>query len=306
MPILPAALTVLLLGIPAPPGGQDPAPGATAVAAASPSARAAWARLLEASRTTGVAADLPPAPITSFHVKMGIRTREGVQTNETEDVEYRYLAPDCVRFRLPSQREVGRSGLAQRDYWLLDGDELVELVGREYEEDRRQIQEMHAVARNFVALSDPGRLRITRLEALARPPTDVAPQLERKDRKLQWLRVASPDFALLRRDAAAPGDAHTSYAVDLGLEPDGLPRLAIIRAERMPGVGAPTAAPMLIRLEEFAERGPFRIPLWLHVHALDERLHPPAFAEKAAQEIYITEADLRPALSIEDFRPPAR
>ena len=143
-------------------------------------------------------------------MKAGILTREGVQTNETEDVEYRYLAPDCVRFRLPSRREVGRSGLAQRDYWLLDGDELVELVGREYEEDRRQIQEMHAVARNFVALSDPGRLRITRLETLADPPPDVAPRLEPKERKLEWLRVASPDFALLRRDAAAPGDVPTA------------------------------------------------------------------------------------------------
>ncbi len=267
--------------------------------AASPAdaAHDVWTRFLAASATRG------GAPISAFSLRAEVLTRQGVQTNETK-VDYRYLAPDCIRFLLASGRETGRSGPKQRDYWLKDLDEVVNLSGAEYEEDRRLIDRMHAIARNFVALSDPSRIRIEHCELLAEPPRDLAGDLAGATKKLSWLRVASPDFALLPR----PGeDAPSSglFTVDLALmesgKDAGLPRFAIIREEtRASGAGAP---PMLLHLDRFEERGGFRIPMQILVHEIDQESRPPVFSSPAGQEIYILEADLRATFSIDDFRP---
>ena len=275
--------------------GQDAPPAQVAATSeADPAARAAWQSFLDATR-----GDAPSQPITAFSLQASVLTRAGVQTNEMS-VDYRFLEPECIRFLLPNQREVGRFGAKQREYWLRDRDELVVLSGRDYTEDRRQIDEMFSIARNFVALSDPARLSITSLELLAKPPADLSKKIQRESAKLRWLRATSPDFALMRNDGTRASEG-TLYVIDLALQPSGEARFVIVR-ER-PAPGQPVAEPMLIRMDDFRGQNGFRIPYQFFVYRLDPSALPLVFGSKPAQEIYLTKADLRATLAVEDFQP---
>jgi len=267
-----------------------------ALASATPEARTAFERLAKAAGDG--------APITSFRLQADVLTRSGVQTNEMH-VEYRYLAPDCIRFMLPSRNETGRFGPAPEQYWLKSSAEVVVLAGREYKEDRRLVDDMAVLARNYTALSSPGRLRLTALELLPAAPADLGPELTKKTRKLKWLALTSPDFALVRRDgqtdpaaasAGAGGDPRL-FRVEVGLGEDALPAVAVIREVGKGG------DPLLVEFGQYKETAKRRIPLQLRVHVLDRALEPDAFAPAPSQEIYVTEAELEAALTVEDFKP---
>ena len=263
----------------------------SAEVAASPEAKAAWSRVLAATSSA------PGQPITAFRLEADVLTRQGAQTNETE-IDYRYLAPDCIRFLLPNRLETGRCGPGREDYWLKDKEEIVVLAGRDYVQDRQRVDEMLALAKNYVALSDPGRLNLRRLELASAPPGDLPPSLQAAAKKLTWITVASSDFALVRRDGEpAPKDA--IYAVELGLRQDALPNLVVIREESRKA-GDRTA--LLVELGKYEERNGFRIPLQLRVFGRrpDGR---PGFVDTPSQEIYVTATDLRAPLTREDFRP---
>ena len=264
-----------------------------ALAHATPEARTAFERLSKAAGDG--------APITSFRLQADVLTRSGVQTNEMQ-VEYRYLAPDCIRFMLPSRNETGRFGPAPEQYWLKSSADVVVLAGREYKEDRRLVDDMAVLARNYTALSSPGRLRLTALELLPAAPADLGPELTKKTRKLTWLALTSPDFALVRRDgqADAPGGATGEprlFRVEVGLGEDALPAVAVIREVGKGG------DPLLVEFGQYKERAQRRIPLQLRVHVLDRALEPDAFAPAPSQEIYVTEAELEAKLTVEDFKP---
>jgi hypothetical protein len=259
-----------------------------ALAQAAPEARAVWQRLLAA--TAGASAQ----PISAFRLAADVLTRSGAQTNEL-DIDYRYLAPDCIRFVLPSRLETGCSGNGREDYWLKDKEEVVVLAGRDYVQDRRRVDEMLALARNYVALSDPKRLSLRELRLLDRPPSDLPRSLAAAGKRLTWIAVTSPDFALVRRDGAPPPEG-TVYTVDLGLSADALPHLAVIRE------GARGGQALLVELGKYEEKSGFRIPLQLRVY-MPRAASPAAFGDAPSQEIYVTQADLRAALKREDFRP---
>lgn len=308
---------------------QDPAadPLAAASAAqrpalerASEGARAAWLRLVAAEGARD------GAPVDAFHLRAEVRNRDGVRTNDLK-VEYRYLAPHFIRFALPNEggtvrRETGRGpGVGQRAYWLKDGDEVRELIGREATEDRRLVDEMLVVARNFLAFSDLANLRLEHVGLAAAPPADLPASWRTKPwwRKLTWLELESPDFALLHpeRRGERP-DGARSYLVQLGLDPgDGLPRLAVVRektvreklARDQPAeASSRSAAPLLFRLEHYQLAGDFLVPHQILVHPLLESApgtpaSGPRFAEDPTQEIYLLETELRPELSPESFNP---
>lgn len=290
---------------PAPAGKEEPklSPTEQVLAAAPASAREAWRRMNAACRTEEFA-DLA---VTSFSLRANVVTREGVQVNQLT-VDYRFLSPHFIRFLLPSGRETGRGPEAgQRGYWMKDGDEVLPLVGRESREDRRLVDEMIAVARNFIALSDPARVRLTRLESLPGPPPYPLPrELARIGKKLSWIRAASPDFALLSDHVARSGGEPRAFLVDLGLDPKTeLPVLAVIREERAPEgeeAGLPSP-PMLIHLPAWRPFDGFQIPWRINVHRFDVMVPGGAFAEVPAQEIVLINADLRPELKPEDFQP---
>lgn len=241
-------------------------------------------------------------PLQAFQLQAEVRTRSGVQTNEAR-IEYRYLAPDCIRFMLPSKNETGRFGPAPEHYWLRTGERVVALAGREFKEDRRAVDDMLALAKNYVALSNPARLNLEGLERPTAPPADLGPELAKKLRKLTWLAFESPDFALVKREAtgeakngAAPES--TLYRIELGLREDHLPAVAIVREPGKAG-----ADPLLVMFSRYEASDDFRLPFVLLVHVLDRSESPARFAEKPSQEVYVTSASLRPKLSVADFQP---
>jgi hypothetical protein len=260
-----------------------------AVQLASPEARALWERMCAASGSAS------REPLAAFQLQAEVLTRTGVQTNEAK-IDYRYLAPDCIRFMLPSKNMTGRFGPAQDQYWLQTRDGVVVLAGREYREDRKAVDDMLALARNYVALSNPARLELRALE-LVPQPSDLPPELARRARKLAWLALESPDFALVRGEVER--GAAALYRVELGVRgEDHLPAFAIVREK-----GRPQADPLLVEFSKYVPQDDFRLPFVLLVHVLDRTRTPVAFAEKAAQEVYVTSASLRPKLTLEDFKP---
>jgi hypothetical protein len=247
-------------------------------------AQAAFERLCAAS---GPAAR---APITAFRLVAEARTRSGVQTNDLE-IDYRYLAPDCIRFMLPSKNETGRFGPDEKQYWLKSGQETVVLAGREYKEDRRQVDDMLALAKNYIALSNPAALKLEGLELLAVAPADLGEANAKKTKKLAWLALESPDFALVRREGLTPKG---TYRVELGLDQHSLPAAVVIRAKSDAAV-----APLFVYLSAYQEKDGFRLPMQLHVHVKDGA----AFADQASQEVYVKTAELRPKFTAADFKP---
>lgn len=298
MATLPLLGLALLLAAPlltplAPPsqGAQESAPSAKTAKArtAETTAEELWSALCAAS------GDAQRPPLEAFQLRADVRTRSGVQVNDLH-VDYRYLAPDCIRFLLPSKNETGRYGPAQEQYWVRSRDQVVTLAGREYKEDRVKVDDMLSLARNYVALSNPTRIRLQSLERMAAPPPDLGPELAKDTRKLVWLALESPDFALVRSETARA--EKPLYRVEIGLREDDLPGVAIVRE-----VGKGGADPLLVELAQYRPIDDFVLPYTLLVHVLDRELVPVTFAAKPSQEIYVTEAALRPKLSVADFRP---
>ncbi|MSR62364.1 MAG: hypothetical protein EXS08_07965 [Planctomycetes bacterium] len=256
----------------------------------SAEARALW------QRVCGASGNAAREPIRAFQLRAEVLTRSGVGSNEGT-IDYAYMEPDCIRFVLPNKKETGRFGPAPEQYWLKDGKEVVALAGREYKEDRRAVDDMLSLARNYVALSNPVRLNLVALELPPAPPADLGPELARLFKKLTWLALESPDFALVRRtDAAAKSG--TIYRVELGLNESALPSVAIIRERDKGG-----ADPLLVEFSKYEEHDSFKIPLVLLVRVIERTQPAPVFASAPAQEVYVKTAALRPKLTVADFQP---
>jgi hypothetical protein len=248
-----------------------------------------WARLCAASGGTG------REPVQAFALQAEVLTRASAQTNQMR-IDFTFLAPDCVRFMLPSKNETGRFGSRPEDYWLRSGTEVVVLAGREYKEDRRKVDDMLTLARNYVALSNPSRLRMSAQSGAQMPP-DLGTELAKRSKKLRWIAFDSPDFALVQagdEDTGAP----RNYHVELGLREDFLPGIAIVREAEKGRLD-----PLLVEFSKFEERDGFKIPFVLLVHAFDRTQSPPVFQASPTQEVYLVSAALRPALKVDDFKP---
>ena len=314
LPLLPVVATLVTALAPRPEasearGAQEERPaGAHAEAAGTPAALSPEAMERWRSFTRAARSGEELAPVQGFDLQAHARTRQGVQTNEL-DVRYRFLEPHYIRFRLPRDIETGRGPGQRGGFWLREGDEVVELQGRDYAEDRDQVLRMISLARNFIALTDPERIRLERVELLSGPEFDLLDvRLRRQARKLDWVRVASPSFALA--EALARDEAEVVYRVDLGLDRESrLPRLVAIQRDVPRGnretvqAAAEGTGPLLIRLEDFRGANGFVVPHLLFVHAV-ERIRPRlAFAERPSQEIAVQSVDLRPTWTPEDFLP---
>jgi hypothetical protein len=276
-------------------------------AARTPEAEAAWQRVLAASHAAVDASGTRPPPIAAFDVRAELRVREGVGRNAAKDASFRYLSPDLVRFTLPSsRRETGRSAApGERAYWMKDEAEILRLSGREHAEDRALVDRMLAVARNLVALSDPARIRVHALELLAAPPSGLPDELARVAKKLAWLAVTSPDFALTGESVAAAGGAELAYRVELGLdEAHARPIFVVIRAVGDASARAGAPSPLLIELARWSERDGFVIPFVIRVRGIEPHPGaPPRFEVQPSQELGLTVVSFRPALTPADFEP---
>jgi hypothetical protein len=258
-------------------------------AKASHEARALWRRVVDATRAAGES----PPPVSAFDLAFDLRTRR--EGRNDARLRFRYLERGFVRATLESGREHLRG--PQGDF-LIDGEQKLALADtRENEEDRRQIEEELAIARNFVALTDPGRLRVASLARLDAPPTGMPPELAQQAAALEWLEVSSPDFRLFKGE---PGGATPLYLARLGVE-RASGRLALAQIGRDLRRPRPDERALLVDLRAPKRLDGWMIPHEIYVRTFDEELG--RFEERPALELGLRSGSLRPALGPDDFRP---
>ncbi len=194
-----------------------------------------------------------------------------------------------------SNKEVGRGPGGD---WLVDGarNEKIKLsVGREYAEDRRQLDDWTAVARIFVSLTDPRSLRLSALDVLASPPLAIPAPLAKRAAELAWLRVRSPDFKLVGADPASK-----VFRGSLGWDrKTRLVELALVEEEAPDEVLRASAK--LVEMREPIPSGGFLIPKKIFIYSIEEGRMPPAFAVQPGLDLFVTSSNLRAALRPEDF-----
>ncbi|HEV8114161.1 MAG TPA: hypothetical protein VGR31_15420 [Planctomycetota bacterium] len=264
-------------------------------AAASPEARAAWERVCAAS----VVAGTQRVPVDSFELLLDVRYRGDRASSDVGEARYRFKKPALVRVRTTAgKKEVGRGAAGD---WLHDDarqETVLTSVGREYAEDRRQLDEWSGVGQNFVALTDPRALRIGALEVLKAAPASIPQRLAKRAGELSWLCVRSPDFRLLGANPASG-----IFRASLGFDPkSGWVELALVEEDVADAVLRPTAR--LVEMQEPVDTQGFRTPRKIFVYSVAEGRAPAAFAVPAGMDLFVTSANLRANLAPKDFDPP--
>ncbi|MBK7877921.1 MAG: hypothetical protein IPJ77_19755 [Planctomycetes bacterium] len=301
---------------PAPPGagaqpaevllGSDGAPLAPGRIPANTdaAAKSAWDALLAA--TLGAAAERKP--VTSFSLEIDVVVKEKNQAGG----QYDYLAPGWVRARLDKTKNVSMRG-PDGDFFY-DPDKHVAQkieVTRETESDRRQLDDMLAIARNFVALTDPKSLRIARLARMSAPPPVVGPDHALRAKELVWLDVESPDFRLVR--TTTPGDRPALYRVQLGLDAKtSLPVQALVHEAG--GKASVTPNTLFLELADWRLYDGTRVPKQVKTYEVDERSLAAGagdatklrFQLDPTSDVVITKAQINPPLTADAFRPPKK
>ncbi|MDP6988052.1 MAG: hypothetical protein QF903_01070 [Planctomycetota bacterium] len=260
---------------------------------ATPAARSAWAVLCEAT--------LAPEPIRAFDMSFHLRSR-GDEPHDV-DTRIRFLSPGYVR---SSVRETGRGHLrGDRGDWLIDGEREVRLLGRDGAEDIRQIEETVAVARNFIALTDPRSVRLAGLSVLDGPPPELPAGLGERGARLSWLSLTSPDLHLgVRRPTPEPPGPKPLYRALIGSDPrSGHIELAIVAEAGTPRRLESTT--LLLELRGHFERDGFAVPREVMIYGVHAQARPLRFASVPRLQLWVDDAglDLRAPLTPADFRP---
>jgi hypothetical protein len=273
--------------------------------------------------------------VESFRIRFDLRARSGLQSNDLR-VAARFLAPGFLAFTDPRGRELG---LGPEGPWLVERDGTVlSLIGREYQSDLDNLRQNLALARNYLALCDPDRIRLAELRAMDGAPP-VLPEVDGvRPATLRWLELVTPDFGVVpiepresegsgtrRRPPPRAGSESQAPSTEAdpgaGAEPI-LPAEALYRV--WIGVDRQQSTPVLVTIRPAASTAPERlvehcihlrdlkvdgrgraIPWRLDVYqrwpALPELAQ---FAAAPAQEIDLLEAQLAPrGLTAEDFSP---
>ncbi len=262
---------------------------------ATQAARDRWQTLLD-----GV---LAKKPIESFELEFYLRKRslERPQVNDAK-LAFSFLAPGYLRAELES----GLTHLRGPDGdFLIDKEEVIKIaVGREGDQDRKQLDEMAAIARNFIGLTDPRTLRLVSLELLERPPRELPVRFVAEGRNLDWIAVESPDFYLYRDARADSSSGPPIYLARLGIDAkSGEVRLAIIHLVRRDGKKIDTVR--LVHLNRYTRRDGFLVPHLIHVHDVDTSVVPWYSGREPTSELTMRSRPgrLGARLKPEDFKP---
>lgn len=251
----------------------------------SPEAIATWDKLVTATR-----ADL--APIHSFDLRFEVITKAEGSTNRLP-VGITYLENDHARspfIRLFLKRPDLLSIHGPTGNWMMDGDTIQAMSGREFKDDLQNLAEYRTLSRNLLGLIQPGRLRIVsarRLTAHAEPDTQVHPErclvfdgaapadtgndrgsaarpvrlptakMAAAAKQLEWIELRSPD---LRVHHSGPMNEGEVYRARLGLDPaSGEVKLALLHAETARG-GVDIARSLLVEVSSYREISGYRLP----------------------------------------------
>lgn len=231
--------------------------------------RASWQALVDSMRS--------PKPMQSFQLAFNMRYRspEKKQTNDLK-LYFSYLAPSFVRSKLESGRTLLRG--PEGDY-LIDGDEVLKLVGREFTEDKKQLDQMASIAGNFVGLTNPVALRLVDLDLIEGAPTSLHPQHKSAADKLTWLQVTSPDFYVYSDIAPGTEAGPVLYRAQLGIDNETRTvHMALIQRVHQ---GAPdVASSTFVKLSMHRERAKLAVPHSIELHSLDPNTLPARFRRK--------------------------
>lgn len=274
-----------------------------------------WGRTL---RGLGLGPDSGRPRITDFDLSVDVVHRRPGSSNESE-AGLRYLegtGGPFLRVYLERKDLVVLRG--PTGDWLVDGDEVKDLAGREGAEDRALLDEYAGLCRNFLSLTRPDQVRIVRIEEREVAPrtqeTDLAimfqgdeipvvfpqAQIAEEARGLRWLLVQSPDFQIL----GSPEDNGAERAL-FGLDPgtDEV-RLAILGPPGDgPMVGAGSVLVLLGRYRDL--EGGWRVPRSLSIRPVDRTSLAQEFSKLEAIELWLKNASrLNTGLGPRAFLPP--
>ena len=288
-------LFLLLLQDPAAAPPATAAPQASAEPAGDPDAKAAWKALAKAT--------FAEEPVTAFDLAFHLRVRpDDIQTNDLA-ARYRFLSPGYVRATLESGREHLRGPAG--DY-LIDGEEVLKLVGREATEDKKQLDEAVGVAKNFLALTDLARLKPQEVSGALAPMHLLPEELKERASTLRWISIRTDGFHLLSSSAKLPEGARRVQRAVLGLHTkDPVLELAVIIEDTLGADGLPLSKPsqVLLDLRQSAALDEFQVPRHLRVHGLELVNNVPRFRAKPSYELWLRGGTLRPKFVADAFKP---
>lgn len=272
----------------------------------SAEARAAFARLAPRDTKGAVLAQALHAFDLDFEI---VARGEGPQNNQAK-VTVRFAEPAFVAFSVGKDKQMG---FGPKGYWQAfpDGTRLLE--GRDYVSDRRRIGEVRSVAKNFLSLADPRRLRVTRVWLPEELPKHVPAAAEKALDGLEWLAIDSPDFDVaIGQTAGEVQRTARLYRAWLGVEPEaGVVREALLQelreVEREDGSKALVLVPgttMWVRLSERMAVGATTLPGVVHVYLPDPKDELRHFEARPREELYLLRGKLNPKLDPVTFDPP--
>lgn len=274
----------------------------------TPEARAAWEKLFGA--TLGAAG--ARKPVTAFALDIDVILAQGAKGPNQAAGQYEYLAPGFVRVRFKDSKKESFRGPAGD--WLVDPErhEVLPIERTsQNEQDVKLLDDSVAIARNFIALTDPRSLRIARLALRTMPPPVVARESAARAKELIWIGVESPDFRLTRAPTA--GARPALYRIELGLDPaTSLPAQALVTEGTAAAPLSPTT--QFLVLNEWIEADGTKVPKQVRTFEIDPRTLAAgaadplkfAFQRDPASDVWITNARMNPPLTADSFRPPRK
>jgi hypothetical protein len=198
--------------------------------------------------------------------------------------------------------------LGPRGAFLVDRKEVVPLRGRDARADLKTLLEWVSIARNYLALTQPERVRLIALRALEGPEFELATaELRELAAKLDWLEVRSPDFHLY--SASEESASRTAvFRARLGLERAGEGNrggklvLAILHEERD---GQPDPESLqVIHVRRHQDLDGYRLPAELALWRAADALPRGRMTTSPYAELWLKPGgDLNPGLTAEDFVP---
>ncbi len=264
----------------------------------TPQAEALFGKLVDSTSTPGA----ERVVLTSFDLAFEIITRgPGAERNEAK-LRVRFSEPGYVRFAVGKNKEMGFGPMG---YWQRFEDGVKLLNGRDYVADRKRITEVRAVAKNFLALADPSRLRLTAIRAMPGAPGHVPPGSEKQLAKLTWLQLESPDFDLAL--GATGGEAMAPLAprlfrATLGLHAETGRVLEAMVQELDKGAPLVSTSTWVSLTAPIDVAGTL-LPDSVFVRYPNLKVQPWTFETKVREELYLLEGKLNPKFEPTDFEP---
>ena len=255
---------------------------------AAPEAAQAWRALCAATTPEGAG-----GPVTAFDMEFDVSAYSGERQSNDFQARYLYKEPGWVRTTI---KKSGRERLrGPKGDFLVEKGKATRLVGRELAVDREELEDTVGIASTFVALTDPGAIRVARLELLAGAPATLPEARRKRGAELKWLSVSSPDF---HRVGTSPERGEPLFRADIGLDPKtDLPALAVISRELVP------ESALLIELKDFRDVDSFQVPATMTTYRPDTGVSPWVFGKRPQLQLWLIRGSLRPDLKPADFEP---